>query len=318
MILYVAALEPFTSPASESSKTSPIGIRYSPPPGPQTPAPTLTTTIHRVRLVKIAGLKETLPRVLLAGGRAFPHEDCGGLDGYERCVKFVLSGEDEWGEGDSLGEWLDGWHPEQFEFETVKEKFDRGRGAPGGFGPEPETQRAEHTRETDPRASVPEKMRDRYDEIVGLIESFCREHLNDEYADVCRAMTVALCRKRPSPVARGKAESWAAGIVQAAGHVNFVFDRSKEPHLRMDDIAAGFGVAKSTASVKGMAVKKTLKLMQFDPRFCIESLVDDNPLIWILSVDGIMVDVRDMPREVQEIAFRNGLIPYVPNDKEDA
>ena len=38
----------------------------------------------------------------------------------------------------------------------------------------------------------------------------------------------------------------------------------------------------------------------------------ENPLIWILSVNGYMVDIRYMPREVQEIAFEKGLIPYIP------
>jgi hypothetical protein len=259
-------------------------------------------------------LDEEFPRVLLAGTRAFPHEDCGGIGGYERCAKFVLTGEDEWDEGDSLGEWLDGWRPEKFDLEAVKEKFDKGRGAPGGFGPDMDGE-TEEADETNPRDSVPAKMRDRYDEIVGLIESFCRERLSDEYAVVCRGMLATLCRKRPSPAARGKAASWAAGVVQAAGHVNFLFDDSKEPHLRVGDIATGLGVAKSTASAKGTAVTKALDLMPFDPRFCIASLVDDNPLIWILSVNGFMVDVRNMPREVQEAAFEKGLIPYIPSDR---
>ena len=267
--------------------------------------------LHKVTLKGAVKLDEEFPRRLLAGERAFPHEDCGGLDGYERCARFVLTGKDEWEDDEGLAEWLDGWHPEKFDLEATKEKFDRGRGAPGGFGPEPDGE----AEESDPRDSVPAKMRDRYDEIAGLIESFCRERLNDEYADVGRRMTAALCRKRPSPAARGKAASWAAGIVQAAGHVNFLFDKSQEPHLRTDEIASGFGVAKGTASAKGTAVTKALDLMQLDPRFCIGSLVDNNPLIWILSVNGFMVDVRNMPREVQEIAFEKGMIPYIPADR---
>ncbi len=31
-----------------------------------------------------------------------------------------------------------------------------------------------------------------------------------------------------------------------------------------------------------------------------------------VMVNGIIVDVRTMPREVQEIAYRQGLIPYLP------
>jgi len=29
----------------------------------------------------------------------------------------------------------------------------------------------------------------------------------------------------------------------------------------------------------------------------------------------MLVDLRDMPREVQEIAFQKGMIPYIPDDQ---
>src|SRR3712207_8183686 len=38
-----------------------------------------------------------------------------------------------------------------------------------------------------------------HDAIIALTDAFCRDHLNDEYRDLARAMTAALCRKRPSP-----------------------------------------------------------------------------------------------------------------------
>jgi hypothetical protein len=31
-------------------------------------------------------------------------------------------------------------------------------------------------------------------------------------------------------------------------------------------------------------------------------------------VDGMVVDIRRMPRELQEAAFAKGLIPYIPAD----
>jgi hypothetical protein len=33
------------------------------------------------------------------------------------------------------------------------------------------------------------------------------------------------------------------------------------------------------------------------------------------QVNGVLVDLRMMPREVQEIAFEKGLIPYIPADR---
>jgi hypothetical protein len=44
---------------------------------------------------------------------------------------------------------------------------------------------------------------------------------------------------------------------------------------------------------------------------CLPSLIETNPLVWMAQVNGLVVDLRDMPREVQEIAFEKGTIPYI-------
>jgi len=59
-----------------------------------------------------------------------------------------------------------------------------------------------------------------------------------------------------------------------------------------------------------------LKIYQLDPNWTLSSLLDENPLVWMLQVDGMIIDARDVPREVQEIAFNKGLIPYIPADRQ--
>ncbi len=55
----------------------------------------------------------------------------------------------------------------------------------------------------------PEKARNQVvEEIAGLVDAFCREHLNDEYAELCRRLTEKLARKRPSPLVSGKPNTW--------------------------------------------------------------------------------------------------------------
>jgi len=34
------------------------------------------------------------------------------------------------------------------------------------------------------------------------------------------------------------------------------------------------------------------------------------------EVNGVLVDLREMPRDLQVIAYEKGMIPYVPADKE--
>jgi len=35
----------------------------------------------------------------------------------------------------------------------------------------------------------------------------------------------------------------------------------------------------------------------------------------MVQVNGMVVDARRMPREIQVIAYKKGLIPYIPADK---
>jgi len=162
--------------------------------------------------------------------------------------------------------------------------------------------------------SVPASMQATYSAIVNLTDAICNQHLNSEYAALSRRLAAALARKRPSPIARGKPEIWACGIVYALGTVNFLFDKSQSPHMRADELCAAFGVSQSSGANKAKLIRDMMKMYQLDPDWCLPSLVDENPMIWILQVNGMMVDIRHLPREVQEIAYEKGLIPYIPAD----
>ena len=151
--------------------------------------------------------------------------------------------------------------------------------------------------------------------ILDLIDQFCRKHLNEEYATVCRRLAEKLGRKRPSPLLRGSLNAWASGIVRTVGWVNFLGDSSQKPHMRMADIDAGFGIGESTGAAKQKAILTLMKIHRFEPEWTLPSKVADNPMIWILQVNGIMMDIRSAPREAQEVAFKKGLIPYIPADR---
>ncbi len=71
--------------------------------------------------------------------------------------------------------------------------------------------------------------------------------------------------------------------------------------------------AKTAAKAK--QILDSLKIRLMDPRWSRRTLVDRNPMTWMLQVNGIIVDARDLPRDLQEEAFRLGLIPYIPEQK---
>jgi hypothetical protein len=164
--------------------------------------------------------------------------------------------------------------------------------------------------------SIPATARPAYEAVVSLTDAFCREHLNEEYEALCRKLAGMLARKRPSPLPSGKPETWACGIVRTIGWVNFLDDRSRRPHLKLTAIDKAFGVAESTGQGKSKAIRTMLKIRPFDPKWTLPSRMDENPMAWMIEVNGFVVDARHLKREFQEEAFRKGLIPYIP-EKED-
>jgi hypothetical protein len=159
---------------------------------------------------------------------------------------------------------------------------------------------------------VPKDMQVRFDDITRLTDDFSQAYLTDEYASLCRELTATLCRKRPSPLSQGKAATWACGIIHALGTVNFLFDASQTPHVPTSQIASYFGLSSSTMQAKSKQIRDSLDMYQMDPEWTLPSMIDQNPLIWMLEVSGLIIDVRYAPREIQEEAFRKGLIPYIP------
>ncbi len=154
-----------------------------------------------------------------------------------------------------------------------------------------------------------------FEDIVDLMDEFCREHLNVEYLELCAEMASELC-EIGFPIHRGRPGSWASGIVHALGLVNFLHDPSQSPHMTSPEIAKGFGVSQGTMQSKSKIIRDELDLMPFDPRWCLPALLEHNPLVWMLEIDGFAVDMRTAPRETQEEAYRQGLIPYIPADRD--
>lgn len=171
-------------------------------------------------------------------------------------------------------------------------------------------------KQTKKSTSVPKAMQEKYNAIVELTDQFAKENLDKEYAKLIRYATAALCRKRPSPLATGRINSWACGITHAIGMVNFLYDKSQTPYISASELCKKFGVASSTGQAKSKQVRDALDFYQMDPNWSLPDRLDSNPMIWLLSVNGMIMDIRSTPREIQEEAFRKGLIPYIPADKQ--
>ena len=157
-------------------------------------------------------------------------------------------------------------------------------------------------------------MQEKFDLIVAITDNFAKQHLNDEYAKLIRFATAALCRKKPSPLAKGRERTWACGITHAIGMVNFLFDPSQSPYLSARELYQWFGVSSSSGQSKSKLVRDTLGMYQMEPDWSLPSKVADNPMVWMISVNGLITDARHVSRELQEEAYAKGLIPYIPDN----
>lgn len=155
-------------------------------------------------------------------------------------------------------------------------------------------------------------MKEKYDQIAPLISDFCRQHLSGEYETLCLSLLEKLCRKRPSPLLTSRANTWAAGIVYAIAANNFIFDRSQPIHMTAEELSSPFGLAKSTVANKAAEITRMCGIGRFDAQWMLPELVASSPMVWFVEVNGILMDMRDAPVELQIAAYERGFIPYVP------
>ena len=89
---------------------------------------------------------------------------------------------------------------------------------------------------------------------------------------------------------------------------NFLSDKATQPYMAMIDLCAAFGVGQSTAGGKARVVSAALHTHRVAVAEHCRPGVDGG---------GQRPSSRlaREPREVQEIAFAKGLIPYIPADR---
>ncbi len=124
---------------------------------------------------------------------------------------------------------------------------------------------------------VPVKSKTVFEAVASRTDAVCNQHLNAEYADLCRTLAGAFARKRPSPILQGDPNTWACAILYALGRVNFLFDKTQDPHLTAGELCSLFGVSQSSVSTKASKIMKMMGMYPLDPRWCLPSLVPDNP-----------------------------------------
>lgn len=84
--------------------------------------------LHAVTLQRIVEEEDLFLRKLLDGDRAFPPEDCGGIQGYKELIALRQTGKIpdsvDWNDAENIVELLQDWSPDEFIFDKTKAFFD--------------------------------------------------------------------------------------------------------------------------------------------------------------------------------------------------
>jgi hypothetical protein len=142
---------------------------------------------------------------------------------------------------------------------------------------------------------------ERQNEILAPIKEFCAKKLNEEYFELSERLVKKLGRKKSNPLDGGQAKVWSAGIIHALGTINFLFDKSFEPYVTIDELNDFFGTKKSTTGQKSKLIRELLKLGYFDKEFSTSKVNQSNPFNEMVMVDGFIVSVDTLPEEYQDI-----------------
>ena len=166
---------------------------------------------------------------------------------------------------------------------------------------------------------IPKELHDTFTAIVEFTDDFCEKYLNEDYQQLARDMAIKVCGKDSFiDVTQGRPKSWASGIIHALGWVNFLQDPSLEPYMSSAELAKGFGVSQGTMTTKSKIIRDVLDIVPMDPDWCLPDMLEDNPLVWMVEVNGFVMDMRTAPREFQEAAYAKGLIPFIPDNKKES
>lgn len=149
-----------------------------------------------------------------------------------------------------------------------------------------------------------EKIKIKEKQLLDLTAEFCDQYLDEEYKQLCGKLIKKLGRKRNVPFQSGKIEIWAAAVIHALGTINFLFDKSAEPFITVQDISTFFGTKNSTVSGKAKQIRDLFKMRHFDLEFSTQKISKNNPLNNFVMVNGLIVPLSSIPEDLQELVKR--------------
>ena len=134
-----------------------------------------------------------------------------------------------------------------------------------------------------------QQLKERETRVIELATAFCKEHLDDECAELCTKLVQKLGRKRSCPLQSGRVEIWAAASVYTICSINFMFSKSSRLNTSSAEIADHFGASGSTIAQKSRVIKDLLKISNvFDRGVARKESADNEPFNHLVMRNGFI------------------------------
>ncbi len=101
---------------------------------------------------------------------------------------------------------------------------------------------------------------ERCSEIISIIKEVCKSNLNEEYLFLAENLCEEIFKLDNSKLNKGKANSWACGIVHSIGIINGLFTNKSTIDIKASDFYKLFDVSSSTGLSKSKEVRSMINI----------------------------------------------------------
>ncbi|MEI8202549.1 MAG: DUF6398 domain-containing protein [Bacteroidota bacterium] len=145
----------------------------------------------------------------------------------------------------------------------------------------------------------------RKNQIIEALEPFCTQKLDDDYFQLCILLLDKLGKVQDKPLMSGRIEIWAVAILHALGTINFLFDKTFEPYVSIDELNKFYGTSKSTTSNKSRLIRDAFDMDSFNDEYLTDYMLDNHPLNRFEMIDDLIV----LKEPLKEVKPREQKIP---------
>ncbi|VYT72610.1 hypothetical protein [Clostridium tertium] len=144
---------------------------------------------------------------------------------------------------------------------------------------------------------------ERYLEIVNIIKEVCKDNLNEEYLFLAENLCKELFEAEIEVLNKGKANSWACGVVHAIAQKNNLFNSKSDIKIKAQDFYKLFNVSSSTGLSKSKEIRSYINTEE--DKWLIsninkETIKEEK----IKEVNNLIIEVDEELKEANKIVKR--------------